>query len=131
MGVTTAYRAISISLNDKSCYCYLSRSTKDSDQFAYGAYAGPEFCSCSGELSFTTNQVSPQVNVRVLRSRSVNVEGFGDGESPMWRNDLKPLKCFKILPSVFVVLEVPWVENLVLTLAPAILLAENLDEGFL
>ena len=31
---------ISISLNNKSCYCYLPRSTKDSNQFAY---AGPEW----------------------------------------------------------------------------------------
>ena len=30
---------ISISLNNKSCYRYLPRSTKDSNQFAY---AGPE-----------------------------------------------------------------------------------------
>ena len=30
---------ISISLNNKSCYCYLCRSTKDSDQFA----GDPEF----------------------------------------------------------------------------------------
>ena len=85
--------------------------------------SGPECCSCCGESS-------PQVNVRDTRSRSVKVEGFGGGESPFWRNNHKPLKCFKILPSVFVVLEVPWVEILVLALAPAILLAENLDEGF-
>ena len=89
------------------------------------AMSGPEFCCCPGE-----SEVSPQVNVRVIRSRSVKVEGFGGGESPFWRNYHKPLKCFKILPSVFVVLEVPWVEILVLALAPAILLAENLDEGF-
>ena len=31
---------ISISFNNKSCYCYLPRSTKDSNQFAY---AGPEW----------------------------------------------------------------------------------------